>query len=72
MPNMKKSDPMLAKQVKKDVKFLKEKAAAKTTTKKAAVKPTAKPKVTAKPKPMETTRVGGIISIPKKPKKIVY
>ena len=33
MANMKKSDPALAKQVKKDVKFLKEKAAAKKTTK---------------------------------------
>jgi hypothetical protein len=45
MPNMKKSDPMLAKQVKKDVKFLKEtakkaaaKAPAKTTTKAPAKK----------------------------------
>jgi hypothetical protein len=33
MAQMKKSDPALAKQVKKDVKFLKEKAAAKKTTK---------------------------------------
>ena len=50
MPNMKKSDPMLAKQVKKDVKFLKEKAA----TKKSTPKPTAKPKtptMPTKPKP---------------------
>jgi hypothetical protein len=29
-------------------------------------------KVTPKPKPMETKRVGGIISVPVKPKKTIY
>jgi hypothetical protein len=44
----------------------------------AAKKVTAKPmsnttkKAPAKPKPMETTRVGGIFNVPKKPKKTVY
>jgi hypothetical protein len=43
-----------------------------------AKKVTAKPmsnttkKAPAKPKPMETTRVGGIFNVPKKPKKTVY
>ena len=44
--------------------------------KKAAAKPTpkatVKPKVTPKPTPLETRRVGGIISVPKKPKKTIY
>jgi hypothetical protein len=39
MPNMKKSDPMLAKQVKKDVKFLKEKAVAKKSSDPSKTKP---------------------------------
>jgi len=39
MPQMKKSDPALAKQVKKDVKFLKEKAAAKKSAKGSDTKP---------------------------------
>jgi hypothetical protein len=42
MANMKKSDPMLAKQVKKDVKFLKEKVAAKKAAAKAPTKTTTK------------------------------
>ena len=43
----------------------------KTMVKKTTAKATPKPKVT-KAGPMETTRVGGIISIPKRPKKTVY
>jgi hypothetical protein len=42
-----------------------------------ATAPKPKPKVTLKPKaikksPMETKRVGGIISVPVKPKKTIY
>lgn len=40
------------------------------TPKKPAPKATMKPK--PKKSPVETTRVGGIISVPKKPKKEVY
>ena len=42
--------------------------------KKAAAKPMSNTtkKAPAKPKPMETTRVGGIFNVPKKPKKTVY
>jgi hypothetical protein len=53
MANMKKSDPALAKQVKKDVKFLKEKAAAKPMSKpvtKAPAKPVPLPTQPAKSK----------------------
>ena len=42
-----------------------------TPASKTATKPTPKPKA-AKPTPMETTRVGGIFSVPKKPKKTIY
>jgi hypothetical protein len=41
----------------------------KTPASKTTTKP--KPKA-AKPTPMETTRVGGIFSVPKKPKKTIY
>ena len=46
----------------------------KTTAKKAAAKPMPKTvkKAPAKPTPMETKRVGGIFSVPKKPKKTIY
>ncbi len=53
MPNMKKSDPMLAKQVKKDVKFLKEKAVAKKTTTKAPAKTTTKAPAKTKMTPQD-------------------
>lgn len=43
----------------------------KKTTAKPAAKVASKPKA-VKPAPMETTRVGGIFVIPKKPKKTVY
>jgi len=47
-------------------------ASKKMATKKAAAKkPAPKPKV-EKRAPMETTRIGGIISVPKRPKKTVY
>jgi hypothetical protein len=45
MANMKKADPALAKQAKKDIKFLKEKV---------VVKPTVKPKAPAKTTPKMT------------------
>lgn len=51
------------------------KAAMKKSPAKPAVKrPTAKPATLPKPKrtPLETKRVGGIIAIPRKPKKTVY
>jgi hypothetical protein len=49
---MKKADPKLAKQAKKDIKFLKEKAAPKKPAVKTTVKKTTPmPKVTTKPKP---------------------
>ena len=41
-------------------------------TAKAKAKATTKPKPSPKKSPVETTRVGGIISVPKKPKKEVY
>jgi hypothetical protein len=48
---MKKADPKLAKQAKKDIKFLKEKAAPKKPAVKTTVKKTTPmPKVTTKPK----------------------
>jgi hypothetical protein len=52
--------------------IFKEEAKAKAKPKPAAVKKAApKPKV-EKRAPMETTRIGGIISVPKRPKKTVY
>jgi hypothetical protein len=59
---------------KKDVKMVNERTTRKPTAKKAAAKPMSNTtkKAPAKPKPMETTRVGGIFNVPKKPKKTVY
>jgi hypothetical protein len=48
--------------------------AGKMRDKAAAAKPMAKTvkKAAAKPTPLETKRIGGIISVPKKPKKTIY
>ena len=63
MAQMKKPDPALAKQVKKDVKFLKEKAADKKTTTKGSV---AKTFDTSKLMPKMTPQDKAMLKILKK------